>query len=546
MKSQSLWVAFLASAALIAQAKTTVYDWPDWTNRHRTVTPRNTTPGVTCPAGHDAAIDCGVCSADDIGCERAWGLFAPNAVHVLYTPYFIDYFHHSKLLVMLGGGNSTPGGSSDKDKVYDQIYRVGASRGYHVIGLSYFDVNVNNDITNKIPGMGKVCGDNLDCYGDYMREVIDATDCGSVCDPAHFGSLNFEKHPQDTIENRLLRVLQWAARQYADDGWEAFLVGGKNPSINWDLVTVAGFSNGSSYAAYLGVLHPNVNRVALLNGPNDGYTISGIWEAAHYLKRQPGLGDTPYYALIHYLNHEDELYMQIGVYNALGMEGWAIFDPEPNEKTDFNGAHVLLSIDAETPPKDGHTSVVRDEYKKLYDHSTGTTSQDDCQATADDPYACTIGYEDAWRYIFGGGTIETQKQKPIVFAEPVIKWKGGYVPISQIHDPEVCPVCGFILVKGGQVIEIRTDKSGRHIVEVVINSGELKSYSRDKKELPLPFKVSVGKTYGPFQPDGELLSLVKANKNVKVAGLYVEGNLYKGALLARGEVSVDQLPSRRR
>src|SRR5262249_18464712 len=151
----------------------------------------------------------------------------------------------------LGGGNSTP-----DEKEYPQIYRVAAVQGYHVIGLSYFDVNVNNDVTDRIPGMGKVCGDNLDCYGNYMKEVIDGTDCGSVCDPVHFGSLNFEKHPQDTIENRLLRVLQWAAREHADDGWEAFLGGGKNPSINWDLVTIAGFSNGSSYAAYLGRLHP--------------------------------------------------------------------------------------------------------------------------------------------------------------------------------------------------------------------------------------------------------------------------------------------------
>src|SRR5262249_51369237 len=159
-------------------------------------------------------------------------------------------------------------------------------------------------------------------------------------DPAHFGSLNFEKHPQDTIENRLLRVLEWAAREHPDDGWEAFLKGGHNPSIKWDLVTVAGFSNGSSYAAYLGLQHSEVNRVALLNGPNDGYKeASRFWEAAHYLKKEKNLTDTRYYALIHYLNHEDELYMQIGVYNALGMEGWAIFDPEPNEKTDFNGAH---------------------------------------------------------------------------------------------------------------------------------------------------------------------------------------------------------------
>jgi hypothetical protein len=401
MKSKSLLVAFLASAALIAQAKTTVDDWPDWSSKSYKVPPRDTTPlGVTCP-------DAIGCDFDVVGLfpprvVKWWWPYAPNADHVLYVPYCTDDVHHSKLLVMLGGGNSVP----DQEESH-QIYKVAAACGYHVIGLSYFDRNSDED--RGVPGLRGTnsCKDDLDCYGDYMKEVVDGTNCASAtCGD----DLNFESHRQDTINNRLLMVLQWAAREHPDDGWEPFLVSGPNsrPSVNWKLVTVGGFSNGSSYAAFLGLQYPDINRVALLNGPNDGHTKSRIWKAANYLKKQPGLTDTRYYALIHYLNHEDELYKQIGVYNALGMEGWTIFDPEPNEVTDYNGAHVLLSIDSKTCRKNGHTSVVRDEYKEDCKGCEDCEECEDCVPTGGDPFACTIGYEEAWRYIIGDGRIPTK------------------------------------------------------------------------------------------------------------------------------------------
>lgn len=150
-----------------------------------------------------------------------------------------------------------------------------------------------------------------------------------------------------------------------------------------------------------------------------------------------------------------------------------------------------------------------------------------------------------WRLKFDDCAPLNFKRPDLVLSEPTIKWKGGMVPISQIDDPEVCPVCGFILITGGDIMEIVADQSGRKINEVVISSGELKFYSWDRKEMPLPFKVSTGRTRGTFRLDPELAELVKEGKNIKIAGLYVEGDLYKGTLLARGEVKPEQLPSRK-
>lgn len=94
------------------------------------------------------------------------------------------------------------------------------------------------------------------------------------------------------------------------------------------------------------------------------------------------------------VNHEDKLCQLIATYDALGVAGKVYVDPKPNanQPTDFNGAHMLISIESKTKPEDGHTSVVRDELK-------GCTVVD----PTTDPYECTIGYEEAWRYIFGRG-----------------------------------------------------------------------------------------------------------------------------------------------
>jgi hypothetical protein len=357
----------------VRQPLTTV---ADLTFTSHTVKPSRTTPGLTCATGK-------------IGCDGPtpeWGGYAPNTQHVLYLPYARDPYYRNNLLVFLGGANSQP--DSDNN---DQIYKVAAHQGYFVIGLSYFCGAHNEDNPTAPPGAFSTCGSDLSCFGAAMDEVALGVDC-PVCT-----GLDIDKHPQDALENRLLKVLQWAVYNHPGEGWERFLVkAGPGPydgdQINWSLITVGGFSNGSSYAAYLGLKHPSIKRVALLNGPNDGHTKKRVWQAADYLQNQPGLTDTRYFGLVHFRNHEDKLYELMATYDALGVKGKTYFDPKPNpnEATDFNGAHMLISIESETPPADGHTSVIKDEFKG-------------CSSVASDPFACTIGYEEAWRYIFGSG-----------------------------------------------------------------------------------------------------------------------------------------------
>lgn len=135
----------------------------------------------------------------------------------------------------------------------------------------------------------------------------------------------------------------------------------------------------------------------------------------------------------------------------------------------------------------------------------------------------------------------------LVLAVPLIRWKGAYVPITDIDDPDVCPICGFILVRGGEIINvIRNAKTGT-IEKVVLSGGQLekivvganKTRSLEKQEEQFPFEVAYAKE-GRFDGDKDVDSLL--DQTVKVKGIYVEGNLYKGAILAKEDIKAEQLP----
>jgi len=127
-------------------------------------------------------------------------------------------------------------------------------------------------------------------------------------------------------------------------------------------------------------------------------------------------------------------------------------------------------------------------------------------------------------------------------AEPTIYWKGGRVPIRQIHDPDVCPVCGFVLVSKGDIIDVALGERGE-LVEVALSGGEVALFGGQKARLvaaPVPFKTTIGKALGRFGGDERLLALLKQGAHVK--GLFVEGTQLKGFVLATEDLQPDQLP----
>jgi hypothetical protein len=372
-----------------------------------------------CPAPNE-------CPGTGIGCAWCWPELnnkgnpildnddlpvssAPNNKHVLYVPEGTE--QTGKLLLFLPGYPGNP----DQDalhEAYHRLYKVMASQGYHVLGLSTF-----------IGGFS--------AFEEFMRELKPE-------------GPTLKQHPQDSLLNRLVKVLEWASANHPEDGWGRYLIDGE---VNWAQINLAGFSGGTAYASFMGTLYP-VGRVALFAGPNDGTGSSEAdWVTADYIQRVAGVTDTRYYGLVHTLNWADRndgfnpvLYEVIEAWRKFGMAAplnpepfW--FDPQPDFKHDFMGSHMLISYDLNTSAHAAHASVVLGEYKDC-DGIPGCTPKE------------RIGYGPAWRCVLGTGDA-TASTPPVAHAGPDLRAQcrgnGGATVIldsSRSKDSD-CDVLGY-------------------------------------------------------------------------------------------------------
>jgi hypothetical protein len=371
------------------------------------VLPSDTDDGATCD---------GPGIPEGIGCDNYWDDDnAINVPHFLYVP--ANSKQEGKLLVVLGGGN---GGA----KGPENIQRVAAQLGYHVIGLTYHAGHTNECEDNDL-------GDEqLDCFGDFVH-----TNVTGKC-PKPIPSVGCEKstiadHPQDSLVNRLISVLKWA-RQYdgdhynEDHGWDRYLTFTNGVyGVNWAEVHLAGGSNGSTHASYMGTLYQDIGRVALFVGPDDGDGGREHRLPASYIRRIEGITNTRYYGLVHEKNKapsdeesDNRLYRVESNWVAFGMEGpdnppalW--FEPEPSPvPLDLHGEHVLISRDVETRYWEAHESTMRDQYCSESEIVDGKI-----ECVHDGFDGGTIGYEPAWRCIMGTGN-KLASQRPFADAGP--------------------------------------------------------------------------------------------------------------------------------
>ena len=116
-----------------------------------------------------------------------------------------------------------------------------AQRGFHVIGPCYVsDYGVGN------------CGNDI---GGCRLEAFDGVDRTSVITIA----------PPDSIEVRVVRMLQRLQTLNAKGDWQYFIVGGKP---RWDRIVISGISHGASSAGVIAQVRP-VSRAVMLSGPLD-------------------------------------------------------------------------------------------------------------------------------------------------------------------------------------------------------------------------------------------------------------------------------------
>ncbi len=115
-----------------------------------------------------------------------------------------------------------------------QVLNVATQDCLHGISLSYPDVTAAAIDCFHDP--------DPDCYEKWRLQKLDGVQ----------RSPHLSTTPANSIENRLLKLLEFLARTYPSEGWNRYIDGN---AVRWDHIVVAGLSQGGGMAAMIGHVH---------------------------------------------------------------------------------------------------------------------------------------------------------------------------------------------------------------------------------------------------------------------------------------------------
>lgn len=141
-----------------------------------------------------------------------------------------------------------------------EFCKLAATLGYHVISLSYPNT-ISASATNKEPEPG--------AFEEFRMAIIQGGTTKHVT-----------VNRANSIENRLIKLLQQLKEKRAREEWSQFL--NDDGSIKWERIAVAGQSQGGGHAALIGI-HHRVARVLCFGAPRD-FSVALQSPAAWYQK----------------------------------------------------------------------------------------------------------------------------------------------------------------------------------------------------------------------------------------------------------------------
>lgn len=176
------------------------------------------------------AVGAANCEAGAVRQESILPTATDPAITLALSPhraaYGVDVVHRGELFVYLHGAGGTASGASD-------LIQTAAELGFHAIGITYY-MNVQPSQACMTP--------NFSCHEAFRREIIEG----------------FDYSPQivisraDSIENRIIKLLQHLEMQHPGEGWTQYL---NSDAIRWDSTVVYGHSMGGANTALLAKLH---------------------------------------------------------------------------------------------------------------------------------------------------------------------------------------------------------------------------------------------------------------------------------------------------
>jgi hypothetical protein len=238
-----------------------------------------------------------------------------------YTPISPN---NGSLLIFLPGRNEAPSNYT----IITQF--AAASVGYHVLNLDYPNGTAPTSLCNNDPA----------CDGNVLLQKWNGT-------PG-----NDNVTPGNSLQNRIIKELEYLAATYPSEGWNQFIIGGR---VQWSNTVLAGHSLGSWESGYVSTII-SVKRVVMLGGPQDvdvenvTTTVASDWLSA--------FSATPVTRKFTFVHVQDPSYPDSLLDStAMGLDAFGPWTSVDGANIPFGGSHELTT---DVPAANPHQSVAID------------------------------------------------------------------------------------------------------------------------------------------------------------------------------------------
>ncbi|HMP74350.1 MAG TPA: hypothetical protein PKE55_13910 [Kiritimatiellia bacterium] len=264
-----------------------------------------------------------------------------------------------------------PGTSPAIPLAYTDILRTASELGYHAISLMY----PNTLSVNRYYCWLRL---DLDCHENVRREVMTGADTSNLIDIPR----------TESIEHRLIKLLDYLHANYPSENWNQFFTSGTN--LNFSAMAMGGHSQGAGYAGLFAKDHPLL-RVLLIAGIDWNTSIRN--QASPWQNPPHQTPIERFFGLIH---RDDELVPFALATNAWALYGFDIFAPPVDVETapgsPYAGTHILASslgapitnfhgaivVDIDAPRDENNRSIYRPSWIYML---SGPTTLDPVRVT---------------------------------------------------------------------------------------------------------------------------------------------------------------------
>lgn len=257
-----------------------------------------------------------------------------SAIEAVHGPHLAVYDPQTpsrhRLFLFLVGTGERAASNLKMDSTF-------AKWGYHAISLDYENTVVAASLSHS----------HDDTVFDHYREAI-------VTGAPVSASIKVDR--ANSILNRIQKLLIYLAKNDPNGGWGEFLA---HDAPAWNHIIVAGHSQGSGHAAYIGKIF-KVDRVLIFSGPQDYLT--DLDKPAPWLSRESATPPSRFFA---FLSQTDPFNVHHQIANCMALMNMSkpsTATVEPGEK--ISGHYQILINDL--PTKSPHGSTLLPQFENVW------------------------------------------------------------------------------------------------------------------------------------------------------------------------------------